>query len=548
LRKEIIKRRQDSAIENRRLITESVLLDIPNNSFTDYLDAYRASSSDSVSTRSLSSLREKLNYEVKKKHSKMLDTKTVNEIYEKPSSYNSKSEYDLIWRQASMAKKINATSSTSSTNHSNSQLKKKDDVPVSSSSLKRPSIAQRKMKEVAVEKSISNKSPLNINFNNNFNNTKKHSLFPEIQLDNINVNLMKPNVSSNSIGLTAKATASTSSNTTDNNRKINRLLFNNNNDKNKNNKNTSNDNRNKNRFIDHSPISTNINKHFNNNSNNINNNNNPLSININNYYSNNNNNSNHNNNNNNINNNNNNNNIDNNYNNRPLNTNINKYYSSNNNNNNNNSINNNNNNNINNNNNSNTNNNITKNISNNYINDNNNKNIHNYKYSNDKNNNKYRYHPYQKIDFESSSSNHQLSDHPSINNQKPIPSHNPHQPPVSSESSKENKEYYSSREIFNFVKPYLKKRVNSRYITKDQYKKLTKDLTYYVIKRLGKEYNGEHKLNYEELKKDFMVEQLFTNKIIINFINYNLRKFLDYNKEHSKGKEVAHSSDSSSEK
>ncbi|ORX52501.1 hypothetical protein BCR36DRAFT_324252, partial [Piromyces finnis] len=156
LRKEIIKRRQDNMIANQRLLAENVLLDIPY-SFSDYVDAYRASSSNSKSTRNLGSLREKLNYDMKKKHSKMLDTKTVNEIYNKPSSYNRKSEYDMIWRQASIAKKFNK-GSDSSPPKNNTQEKK--DLP--STSFKRPNIAQRKMKEPESTK-IDNKTSLYTN-------------------------------------------------------------------------------------------------------------------------------------------------------------------------------------------------------------------------------------------------------------------------------------------------------------------------------------------------------------------------------------------------
>jgi len=66
--------------------------------------------------------------------------------------------------------------------------------------------------------------------------------------------------------------------------------------------------------------------------------------------------------------------------------------------------------------------------------------------------NKHQYHPYQKIDLESSDNHHHLSDHPPINNQKLTSPRNPNQPPpVLIESSKEGKEY-SSREILKFVK------------------------------------------------------------------------------------------------
>ncbi|OUM67295.1 hypothetical protein PIROE2DRAFT_58846 [Piromyces sp. E2] len=168
LRKEIIKRRQDNMIANRRLLTENVLIDIPY-SFSDYVDAYRASSSDNKSTRSLSSLREKLNYDVKTKYSKMLDTKTVNNIYDKSSSYNRKSEYDLIWRQASLAKKFKTDSNSSIMNHS---LNEKD---APSTSFKRPNIALRKMKE---QETIKNNDKSSVNTQNQPIN-KNFQTFPD---------------------------------------------------------------------------------------------------------------------------------------------------------------------------------------------------------------------------------------------------------------------------------------------------------------------------------------------------------------------------------
>ncbi|KAG4106119.1 hypothetical protein H8356DRAFT_923809 [Neocallimastix lanati (nom. inval.)] len=292
LRREIHQRRQYNIKVNKCLFEEISLINIPRNNFNEYLDAYRASTSDNVSTRNLSSLRERLKYETKRKYSKMLDTQSVNNIYEKPSSYNRNSEYDLVWRQAKLAKKIQPNSSSS---FSKNSFKIKENK--SFSSLKRLNITLKRMTEQETNRN---------NNNNKYNN-----------------------------------------------------------DDSKNNRNNNN--------------------------------------------------------------------------------------------------------------------------------------------------------------YNSASSSNNINNPIKINNKSYI-NHK-------SRTSSKDHNGYSSREIFKFIRPYIKKRVKSRYITREQYKKLTRDTTFYVIKRLGNNYTGEHKLNYEELKKDFLYDHSFSNKIIINFVNYNIIKFLEINKK-----------------
>ena len=92
----------------------------------------------------------------------MLDTQSVDNILEKTSQPKNNSEYDLIWKQANLARKIKPNSNNMVSNHS---LKINENK--SSSSLKRPNIALRRMKE---QKTNSNTDNINNNNSNNNNN------------------------------------------------------------------------------------------------------------------------------------------------------------------------------------------------------------------------------------------------------------------------------------------------------------------------------------------------------------------------------------------
>ena len=404
LRKEILQRRQYSISIDNRLTKEAVLIDIPNNTYDNYFDAYRASTSDNVSTRKLSSLREKLNYEAKRKYAKMLDTQSVDNILEKTSQPKNNSEYDLIWKQANLARKIKPNSNNMVSNHS---LKINENK--SSSSLKRPNIALRRMKEQKTNSNTDNINNNNSNNNNN-NNNNNNSIFAN---NSINVNDKNLASSSNSYNSIKNSTKISDTKYTDHNMNDNIL----------NSKNSINNNAvpysysSSSSMNNHKDHYTTLNSRKNESQ----------------YLS--------------------------------LNPNINKLSSS---------------------------------------------NIQRYN-STSNDNNEY-------------SSTNGLNDEI----QKREDKDKDIKKDMNSSSNDQNK--YSSSEIYKFIKPYITQRVKNRHITKEQYKKLTKDTTYYVLKRLGDSYKGEHKLNYDELKEDFLVDHSFSNKIIINFINYNIIKFREINK------------------
>jgi hypothetical protein len=431
LRREIHQRRQYNIKVNKCLFEEISLINIPRNNFNEYLDAYRASTSDNVSTRNLSSLRERLKYETKRKYSKMLDTQSVNNIYEKPSSYNGNSEYDLVWRQAKLAKKIQPNSSSS---FSKNSFKIKENK--SFSSLKRLNITLKRMTEQETNRNNNNNKYNNDDSKNNRNNNNYNSASSSNNINNpIKINnksyinhSLKNNKHDNKHFLSNSSTIYYSHNNSSNhNNVINKQNCCSSSNKESNND-SSNSSHNQN---NHS--SSNVNKSF--------------TSSIQSY---------------------------------PSSTNNNDKYSSNNNN----------------------------------LNDgtpsSSNSSISSKDFIND---------------LTPSSSNSSISSNDFVNDlftNEIIPE---------SRTSSKDHNGYSSREIFKFIRPYIKKRVKSRYITREQYKKLTRDTTFYVIKRLGNNYTGEHKLNYEELKKDFLYDHSFSNKIIINFVNYNIIKFLEINKK-----------------
>jgi len=499
-------------VANQRLLAENALIDIPR-SFSDYVDAYRASSSDTKSTRNLSSLREKLNYDTKKKYSKMLDTKTVNDIYNKPSSYNRNSEYDLIWRQASMAKKFKPNSSIS--NHSTVEK----DTP--STSFKKPSIAIRKLKELETinnkasansqSQPPSRKFPTSLDYMKN-NNSNIGSGLMEIKLSKFEYFSKDKPSTSDSFEFNNKMSPNYFNDTYKTSRFKSKTLFNDsffevgkgknrispdhselNINSNRSVSTDSKTDRNKNHIpIEHSRL-YNTYQRFSSNQN-INNSNYRSST-------------------------------------EDLRLNHEKYQTS--------------------------------------------PEIHNTDFHHSNSNRgsssinrilfnnpsddtkKYRtnnsidsrfdgrisgrgtssnsrYHPYQKISYDHPPINRSiqsLNDHPHIDIKEPLHESDSEPEP---ESPKDTNKEFSSREILRYLKPYLKKRVNTHYISREQYKKLSRDLTYYVIKRMGKDYSGEHKLKFDELKEDYLIDKQFSNKIIINFINYNLRKFLDNNKSNKR--------------